>query len=316
MAPIIKKVCFSAVVLAFVAGAMLLSSFLANTQEKRRNTPFFPHFGQNAGRIVVNQGQGGLIFSRQNGEWFVAISQRPEQLYPADSVKIMGLVERIAAMTPDNFVGSNQEFLAQYGFESDSAYFIQIHDFHGQQVGNFILGARAENWRLNFFRRRGDNNVFLVGGGLGYALNIDPNEWRIRRIFNFAPNEIVKIAARYTDQDYTLVKDEEDKWVFADKKTAPEEGSVVRMIEEFMQLTAADWDYSYSISDREAGLDNPSAKYTLTLRDGREFTLEVGERDGERPRFFVRYNDSPQIAFIFRSQILRLRLNPDFSFRI
>jgi hypothetical protein len=315
MSPIIKKVLFSGAILALVAGAMLLSSFLANTQEKRRLIPFFPHFAQNAGRIVLTQGGQTAILTRQNGAWFVSIGQRPDNLYPADSVKVMSIITKIAEMTPDNFVGSNQENFAQFGFENDSTYFVQIYDVHGMLVGDFILGNRAENWRLNFFRRIGDNNVFLVSGGIGFAFNVDPNEWRIRRIFDFNPSDIVQISARHTDQNYTLVLNEEENWIFAADSSIANQQDVVNMIGEFMQLTANDWDYSYMISDQMAGLNNPSAEYTFTLKDGTVHTLAVGNIDGERPRFFVRYNNSPQIAFILRSPILRLRLQPDFNFR-
>jgi hypothetical protein len=315
MSPIIKKVCFSGAILVLVAAAMFLSSFLADSQEKKRQIPFFPHFAQNAGRIVLTQGGITTILTRENGSWFVSIAENPDILYPADSVKVMSIVEKIAEMIPDNFVGSNREHFAQFGFESDSTYFVQIYDFHGMQVGDFILGSRAENWRLNFFRRIGDNNVFLVGGGISFAFNIDPSEWRIRKLFDFDPNDIAQISARYTDQDYTLVKNSQGFWVFAADSTAPNPQNVVAMISEFMQLTVGDWDYSYMISDQMAGLDNPSAEYAITLTNGTVFTLAVGIQDGERPRFFARYNNSPQIAYIFRSPILRLRLNPDFNFR-
>jgi len=315
MSPIIKKVCFSGVILALVAGAIFLSSFLANSQEKKRQIPFFPHFAQNAGRIVLTQSGLTTILTKENGSWFVSIAERPEHLYPADSVKVMSIVEKIAEMTPDNFVGSNQEHFEQFGFENDSTYFVQIYDNRGMQVGNFILGDRAENWRLNFFRRIGDNNVFLVGGGISFAINIDPSEWRIRKVFDFDPNDIVKISARYTDQNYTLVQNSDGVWVFAADSAAVNPQNLANMIGEFMQLTIGDWDYSYMISDEEAGLDNPSAEYAITLKDGTIHTLVVGALDGERPRFFVRYNDSPQTAFIFRASILRLRLQPDFNFR-
>jgi hypothetical protein len=310
---IVKKVFYSGIILVLIVAMILVSSFLENSKEKKRFAAFYPQFEQQVGKIVLTQNEMTAILTKENGLWFVSNGINPEIKYPADSVKVLSVVNKIAEMKKDNYVGANKENFAQYGFEDDSTFFVQIFDSRHNKIGDFFLGKKSENWRFNYFRKVGDNAVYLVGGGIGYAFKSDVNEWRIRKLFNFNPENITQITAQYDGQNIIILKDS-TAWIFSDS-TSVNSDEVTNLIKEFAELDAGDWDYSYSISDEISGLDNPSAQYTLTLKDGQKHSLIVGNMDGERPRFFVKYDDNPQIAFVFRSVISRLKLQPSVDFR-
>ena len=301
-----KKVIYSGAVLLLIIAAMLVANFLENTKEKRTFMPFFPKFVEQAGGIVLTQGENSVILSKRDGLWFVALSAVPDLQYAADSVKILSVVQKIAEMRQDNFVSRNRDNFALYGLVGDSVYSVQIYDRDGRQTGDFLLGRRAENWRFNYFRLANSNDVFLVSGGIGFAFNSEINEWRDRRMFHFNPAEVVEIIAIENGIRKGASKDSAGVWTFADGSPANPE-AMTNYINEFFALTAGDWDYTYSLPDEITGLANPAAHYTLISSNGSSITLAVGNPDGERPRFFVRYNDNPQVSFVFRSQIQRLR---------
>jgi len=301
-----KKVIYSGIILLLIIAAMFVANFLENSKEKRTFAPFFPRFAEQAGKIVLTQGENSVILSQQGGLWFVAFTEVPELQYPADSVKVLSVIQKIAEMRQDNFVSKNSDNLATYGLVGDSVYSVQIFNREGNQTGDFLLGRRSENWRFNYFKLAGASEVFMVGGGIGYAFNSDINEWRQRRVFDFNPSEIIEIIATEDGSTNSVSKDSTGTWAFANGTLANAD-TIASYINEFVTLSVNDWDYTYSIPDKISGLGEPSAHYTLISKDGTKITLAVGNIDGDRPRFFVRYNDNPQIAFVLRSQILRLR---------
>lgn len=301
-----KKVIYSGVILLLIIAAMFVSNLLENSKEKKTFAPFFPNFADKAGKIVLTQGEESVIISKNDKNWFVALSAIPDLQYPADSVKVMSVIQKIAEMKQDNFVSKNSDNFALYGLEGDSVYSVQIFDTTDKQVGDFLLGRRSENWRFNYFKIAGKSEVFMVGGGIGYAFNSDINEWRARKLFDFNPNDVVEITAVENGTTNSVNKDSAGVWTFADGSAANAD-SITNYILEFVNLDANDWDYSYSIPDEISGLTENATQYTLTSKDGSKITLTVGNIDGDRPRFFVRYNNNPQIAFVLRSQILRLK---------
>jgi len=312
---IVKKVCYSGAILVMIIAAMLLTSHLENSKEKKKFNPFYPQFDQNVGKIVLTQNGETAILCKENGKWFVATGENPEKKYSADSVKALSIADKIAGMKQNNFIGSNKSNFEKYGFEDDSTFFVQIFDSKNKQVGDFIIGKKSENWRENYFRKTADNNVYLVGGGIGYAFKSDANEFRVKKLFDFDIKDITKIKARYDDKNYTIIKDSSDSWINGDS-TPIDANLVTNLIMEFAELEANTWDYSYSIPDEISGLDNPTAQYEITLKDESVFSLVVGNLDGDRPRFFVKVNDNPQIAFIMRSIIMRLKLQPNAEFKL
>lgn len=301
-----KKVIYSGIILLLIIAAMFTANFLENSKEKKSFASFFPRFAENAGKVVLTQGENSVTLSLQEGRWFVNFTEVPELQYPADSVKVLSIIQKIAEMKQDNFVSKNSDNLATYGLTGDSVYSVQIFNRENNQTGDFLLGKRSENWRFNYFKLAGTSEVFMVGGGVGYAFNSDINEWRQRRIFDFNPAEIVEIIATEDGSTNSVSKDSAGVWTFANGDKADSD-TIASYIGEFLSLSINDWDYTYSTPDEISELEEPALNYTLISKDGTKFKLAVGNIDGDRPRYFVRYNDNPQVSFILRSQILRLR---------
>lgn len=302
-----KKTLYSGVLLVLIIAAMILSHTLQNSTVKKSETPFYPKFLENFGKIILTKGEETVILSKENGLWLTALGSKPEIKYAADSVKVISIVTKIAEMKRDVFVGVNKENDSEYGLTGDSAFIVNIFDNQDKRIGDFILGKKSENWRFNYFRENGSDKIYLVGGGIGFAFKTDINEWRSKILFKFKPEDITEIAAQYQNGIFNIKKDGE-KWVLNEKYEANAD-SVIKFLKDIAELDAGSWDYTYSIPSEISGLGNPSQKYTISQNDGMEISLVIGNLDGERPRYFVRANDNEQIVFIFKSQAERLILN-------
>jgi len=304
-----KTTLYSGILLLLIVAAMILSNALQNSSAKKNETPFYPQFIENFGKIVLNRGDETVILSKEGDSWFAALGVAPEIKYAADSVKVANVVNKIAEMKRDIFVGTNKTSDAEYGLVGDSAFSVKIFNKQDMQIGDFVLGKKSENWRFNYFRQSGSDKIFLVGGGIGFAFKTDINEWRNKVLFTFKPEDITQITAEYPGEVFSIKKDGE-RWILNEKFEANAD-SVVRFLKDIVELDAGNWDYTYSISDKISGLANPSQKYGILQNDGKKYTLIVGNIDGERPRYFVRANDDKQIAFLFRSQVQRLKLSKE-----
>jgi hypothetical protein len=304
-----KKTLYSGILLVLIVAAMLLSNALQNSSAKKKEAPFYPKFAQVFGKIILTKGDETVILSKENGLWLVALGRQPETKYRADSVKVISIVNKIAEMKRDVFVGTNKTNDAEYGLIGDSAFIAQIFNEQDMQIGEFVLGKKSENWRFNYFRENGSDKIYLVGGGIGFAFKTDINEWRNKILFEFKPDSITEITAEYPDEIFSIKKDGAN-WIL-NEKLAANTDSIVKFLKDVVELDAGGWDYTYSVSDEISGLANPSQKYTISQNDGKKYTLLIGNIDGERPRYFVRVNDDKQIAYIFRSQAQYLKLNKE-----
>ena len=304
-----KKTLYSGVLLLLIIAAMILSNTLQNSSVKKNEAPFYPKFTENFGKIIISKDDETVILSKEGDSWFAALGIEPEIKYAADSVKVISIVNKIAEMKRDIFVGTNKTNDAEYGLVGDSAFNVKIFNKQDMQIGDFVLGKKSENWRFNYFRQNGSDKIFLVGGGIGFAFKTDINEWRSKVLFAFKPEDITKITAEYPNEVFSIKKDGA-KWILNEKFDANTD-SIVSFLKDIVELDAGGWDYTYSIPDEISGLANPSQKYKILQNDGKEYTLIVGKLDGERPRYFVRVNGDKQIAFLFRSQVQRLKLSKE-----
>ncbi|MDR0304028.1 MAG: DUF4340 domain-containing protein [Chitinispirillales bacterium] len=303
-----KKTLYSGILLVLVIAAMILSNALQNSSVKKNEAPFYPRFAENFGKIILEKGNETVILSKEDNLWLAAFELNPKIKYSADSVKVISIVNKIAEMKRDVFVGTNKANDAEYGLTGDSAFIVKIFNKQNMQIGNFVLGKKSENWRFNYFRENNSDKIYLVGGGIGFAFKTDINEWRNKVLFEFKPENISEITAEYPDEVFNIKKDDAKKWVLNGKFDANTD-SIVKFLKDVTELDAGDWDYTYSIPDEISGLVNPSQKYTISQNDGKEYTLLVGNIDGDRPRYFVRANNGEQIAYIFKSQAQRLILS-------
>jgi hypothetical protein len=302
-----KNVLYSAVALILVSLAMVLSHVLQNSSVKKNEAPFYPRFLENFGKIILAKNEETVILSKEGDLWLTALGSNPDTKYRADSVKIISIINKIAEMKRDVFVGTSKANDLEYGLTGDSAFTVKIFDKQNMQTGDFILGKKSENWRFNYFRENNSDKIYLVGGGIGFAFKTDINEWRYKKLFEFNPEKITEIAAEYPQEVFSIKKDSV-KWVLNEKYDANTD-SIVKFLKDVSQLEAGDWDYSYFISSEISGLANPSQKYSILQEDGKIYSLIIGNIDGDRPRYFIKANNDNQIAYIFKSQAEFLKLN-------
>ena len=305
-----KKTLYSGVLLALIVAAMLLSHALQNSNVKKKEAPFYPQFTENFGKIIISKADETVILSREDNYWLAAIGQNLEIKYSADSVKIISILTKISEMKRDVFIGANKEYDEKYGLIGDSAFYVQIFDRENNQIGDFILGKRSENWRFNYFREKNSDKIYLVGGGIGFAFKTDIDEWRNRSLLQIKPEDIAGFDAQYSNGLIFNIKKDGEKWML-DEKYEVNPDSVMGFLKDIAEIDAGSWDYTYSISDEVSGLNNPTQSYVIWQNDGVLHTLLVGNPDSDRPRYFVRANGDPQIAFVFRSQAERLILNKE-----
>ena len=284
-----KKIYYSGILLILIIAAMLLSHLLQNSKEKRSHAPFYPNFVRDFEELTLTKADESVTLLKRDGKWLVSGGTIA---YEADSVKIISLITKIQEMKGDIFVGKSRNNDLEYGLAGDSAFFVQAKD------AEFTLGKRSENWRHNYFRRNNDDNIYLVGGGIGFAFKTDINEWRSKILFDFNPDDINDIVSG----EFRLTK-EDGKWILNESLEANPD-SVAKFLKDISELDAGNWDYTYSIPDEVSGLNNPTQKIVLN----QEYSLIIGNIDGERPRYFVRVNDGEQIVYIFKSQAERLIL--------
>jgi hypothetical protein len=317
----VKSTLYSGILLILIIAAMVLSNALGNSKTKKKEAPFYPKFDQNFGKIILSkgyytQGSESVILSKEGDNlWFVAMEENPDLKYAADSVKIISIINKIAEMKRDVFVGTNKANDVEYGLAGDSVFAVKIFDKQNKLFGDFILGKKSENWRFNYFRENGSDKIYLVGGGIGFAFKTDINEWRNKALFQFDTDNIVQITAQYPQNQVFDVKKDGEKWILNENgivsKFDVNTDSIVKFLKDIVELDAGSWDYTYSISDEISGLGSPTQKYSILQNDGVIYTLLIGNIDGERPRYFVRVNGSEQIAYIFKSQAERLILTKE-----
>jgi hypothetical protein len=162
--------------------------------------------------------------------------------------------------------------------------------------------------------------VLLLVGGFYYWYDVyqaperQKAEGRKGRIFTAEPADVTQVAIKRASDTVRLAR-KDDAWHVLEPVTA--RGDRGAIDETLTSIVTAKMDRE--IADKPAsladfGLDKPAAEVTLTLKDGRQLSLDLGAKNPTGVWVYARERDKPAV-FVLGESVLRDSTRPVADFR-
>ncbi|MCL2218792.1 MAG: DUF4340 domain-containing protein [Chitinispirillia bacterium] len=173
-----KKLIIGISVLVIVSAIFIIADKMTAIRPPEHRTKLFPALEErHINALVINNNGSRIRLERCPCGW--KVSNAGDSLVKADSALAQIAVERIVSLKKGNVVSDNPANQSKFEITDDAASSIEIYTDTTQPPANtIIIGKSGPEWNTNYVRVKGQNEVYLMSGGLRQALFFDLERWR------------------------------------------------------------------------------------------------------------------------------------------
>ena len=303
-----KKVFTSGLVLLLIIAAMALSSYLQAQLDNSVNTPFFPSL--TLGEITsltLSRGDSGVrIFKDKESVWMLSPLSNPTVQYRADSVKVVGIIDKSIIMAKVRKVTSDLSQRSAFDLTPEKGVQVSLFDNNKTSLASFTVGKKAQNWRYTYLLQEGTKDIYEASGSISYAFKAEMTELRDNTIPLFNADLVQKMVIKGDSLESVITLNKSDKgWditTFPDTPFFPEDAPVQRFFKQFSPFTVAAWDYS-KITPSDAGFDAPTLQFYVEQVDGKSINFSIGKKEADLPRYYFRASTLEETALIYNARV-------------
>lgn len=214
-------------------------------------------------RVEITSPKLNLAFGSDNGQWVI---QNPKDVR-GDTSKLEGVVEQLRTATMDPGMKDQERKKAASSFSSGTPLAtVKVTDQSGSQE----LQVR-KNKDAYYAKTTAMEGAYKVSNGLGDAINKNLDDFREKRLFDFAADNPEKIEMHSGAKSYFLTRSGEDWWSDGKKMDTVSVDSFIRAIR---LLSAAKFVGS--------GFSTSAATLTVTSMDGKRVEKVLISKNGSR----------------------------------
>lgn len=233
--------------------------------------------------------------------------------FAADDSGVRSLLGRVSALKANEFVTDSDADLAKYGLQPPRAE-VTVR-FSGREPLTLLIGdptgRKDGEYALIYVKLADEPTVYTARSGLLEDYAAEPETFRLKRFARMDPNELASMEATYagvgSDADLSgtvTVRMEADSWLWDSGVPVP--GSTPKRLATRAANIQADAFVAASGKDAQYGFDAPVARVVLRDRSaevrtvivGKAAAPEIGPEGEERPRFYARTLEFPEIYIV------------------
>jgi hypothetical protein len=220
---------------------------LKDLQDKR----LLPVDFNNVSKIEIVSKKLDLAFGSNNGQW---VMQYPKQVR-GDTSKLEGVVEKLRLATMDPSAAETEAKKSRTSFSSGTPVAtVKALDASGSEQELQVRKSKDDYYA----KTTAMDGAFKVTKELGEAIDKNLDDFREKRLFDFADSTPEKIEIRSGSKSYSLTRNGEDWWSDGKKMDAVSIDSVIRT----MRLLSA-------TKFVTSGFSSPVATLSVTSNDGK-----------------------------------------------
>jgi hypothetical protein len=298
----------SIVILALAALALLLVTWVSRRAERSgeqlASGPIFPKLTHASIAGVRILDSADTVMLRLDGAtWRVAT----ESDFPADTLAVSRLLQQVGIFDR-KYLRSNTPEL-QRTFEVDDAQGSEVTftDAGGSELARLRLGKNGPDFRSQYVRPAGSNEVFLVPEYLRPIFDLKRPTWRDRTIFAFDREKVARITFHPAEGGpVVLEKDADGKLALVSPESGPVKSQAVDATLRTICALRCDAFPEPAPSLAEAGLLPPAQRVEVQLDDGSRFGLDVGKETPDAARVYVKQDGSDTIYLLSKGRAAAL----------
>ena len=236
-----------------------LDKGLKDLQDKR----LLPVDFEKISRVEITSPKLNLAFGSENGQWVV---QNPKDVR-GDTSKLEAVIEQLRTATMDPGAADQEMKKAASSFSSGTPVAtVKVTDQSGWQE----LQVR-KNKDAYYAKTTALEGAYKVSDDLGKAINKNLDDFREKRLFDFAADNPEKIEMHSGAKSYFLTRSGEDWWSDGKKMDPVSVDSFIRAIR---LLSASKFVAS--------GFSTPMTTLTVTSKDGKRVEKVLISKNGSR----------------------------------
>ncbi len=294
------------IILAVVAAILVVIAVVSNRSEKARETmasgPIFADLVEDAvTSIRMTTEKDTVRLAKSDEGWLVAT----EGNYRADQRAMDQIMEKLPSLDRRYLRSSNPEMQAT--FEVDDSSGTEIEIFAGNRsVAHMRMGKNGPDFRSQYIRPVGTNQVYLVPDRLSTAFNAGRPTWRDKTIFDFDQEKVAQLRVHSSEEEsYVLAKNDQGVFVMTEPDSVGVKPNLVTSMTRGLSNLRCDAFPDSVPALPDAGLAPPLRQIEVSLDDGASYVLNVGE-ETDAARHYVKKDGDDTVFLLSAGRISSL----------
>jgi hypothetical protein len=232
---------------------------------------------------LVGPGTNHYVLQRGANGWTL-----PTETFPVDAETVQSFIQTLASMRVSEFVKdvATPADLAAYGLATPSRQIILRSAVGGTNavIAQLLFGSARTN--EVFVQRSDENAVYAISPEEFLSLPAGPDwQFRERQIWNFSETNVAKISVSRNGKTVEMLRNGPNQWSLG----AGSQGMIIPAeieytaseLGELTVLSAQGWFARGMTDPSRYGFKTGNLSVTVTLKDGRSFTLDFGLQGGQ-----------------------------------
>ncbi len=259
---------------------------------------------------IVSPENGEVLLALENGVWRL---KQPLD-FQAEARSVHNLLDKLDDMIVESIASTRKDKWEEYEVNDSLGTLVELMSGDKQLV-SFYMGKKASTRRHTYFRKSGDNSIYMVKGSYNYFFDRKLKDWRNKMILEVNPDGIESIRISYPDHSFTLTL-KDSVWWLDEGKTEFEASlkAVDPMINYISRLRAGDF---HDIAEGEESPDfsQPACYVEITFDGGYKEGLSLIPEDEDAKRYLIK-KDSEDVIYVIYKGTANILMKDIEDFRI
>ena len=294
------------ILIIFASAVLLFERPFENETKKTREEapPLFPDLKvEQVKKMVVKKNNTTTILENRDDLWYLLDKEE----YPADSALIEGVIRKIQGFKKINLASRKKDKHSLFEVKEGMGVEVTLFGSKEKELARFIIGKTGPDFLSTYIRKADADDIYLYDDYLRADFDKQVNNWRDKTLLAFNPNEVVTLTINKLKEKETIVltKDTQENWQLEEPiSSLAENPPTEKLLTILGNLKAAD------IADEEkelkdSGIDDPAYQITVGLKDNRNKTLLVGNKN-ERDQYYAKSNEKKYLFLLDRNTVENL----------
>lgn len=240
--------------------------------------------GQTVETIRIDRpNKARITLTKAENEWRIEVPG--EGTFPAESRNIEDLFKLMSESRVVKLISSNPEKFGTFDVDADRGIVVAFLAGGERKLGEIVIGKLAFNFRSNYVRIAGANEVYELGGDLRRLVDRDAGDWRDRTLIRIEPAQVneIEFFNEYTEKPLTIRRSPDGPWGFhapddpVMDKNAAVVSEVNKLVNQFAVIIARSVADTASAADLASyGLEPPKATIKVTEASGKVTLIKFG----------------------------------------
>ncbi len=213
-------------------------------------------------RIVIDApDQEQVILTNKDDKWYT----NPEQQHEADTNAVNSALQVLEEPVKATVVSTNPDSFSEYQVSDTSGTKVQVYQKgKAEPALSMIVGKDGPSAFSTYVRLGDAKEVLNAKASLSMAFK-RPDGWRDKQIFNFSGPTATRIEETGTSATFTVVRTEDDKWMFEGEPGGEAESARVNSLANMLASLRANEFINPAQSQTTADFGLEPARQTIAL---------------------------------------------------